>query len=103
MTRMFTLVFALLIPLVGVRAQAPRADVISPDDEYNAKLPITRVDLRIAQRAKQILNRPEKWNRADKRVCSIKACNNGCPTSANTFSIYCALQRATKELPGGFE
>src|SRR5262245_55949698 len=76
---------------------------ISLDDEYNVKLPVTPADLRIAQRAKQILNRPEKWDRADTRVCRVNACNSGCPTSAKTFSLYCALERATEEVTGAFE
>ena len=46
------------------------------------------------QRAKQILNTPEKWNRADNRVC---------PADAKTFSLYCALEKATDEISGNFK
>ena len=104
MTRAYLLVFALLIPLVCTKAQTSKGEIIiSPDDECNVKRPVTPVDLQIVRRAKQILDRPDKWDRADTRVCRVKACNNGCPTSAKTFSLYCALERATRELTGGFE
>src|SRR5262245_29171955 len=103
MTRAFALVFALLIPLVVARAQTPQGEIISLDDEYNVTLPASPEDLRIVQRAKQILNRPEKWDRSDTRVCRVKACNLGCPTSAKTFSLYCTLKRATEEVTGAFE
>jgi uncharacterized protein YkuJ len=103
MTRAFALVFVLLIPLVAARAQTPQGEIISLDDEYNLTLPASPEDLRIVQRAKQILNRPEKWDRSDTRVCHVKACNLGCPTLAQTFSLYCALKRATEEVTRRFE
>jgi len=103
MIRTFALVFALLIPFLAAREQTPQGKIISLDDEYNVKLPVTPADLRIAQRAKQILNRPEKWDRADTRVCRVSACNSGCATLAKTFSLYCALERATEEVTGAFE
>jgi hypothetical protein len=103
MTRAYLLVLTLLITLVCTKAQTSKGEIISPDDEYNVKRFVTPVDLQIARRAKQILDRPDKWDRADTRVCRVKACNNGCPTSAKMFSLYCALERATRELTGGFE
>ncbi|MGA8702158.1 MAG: hypothetical protein WB625_10970 [Candidatus Sulfotelmatobacter sp.] len=45
-------------------------------------------------RARQILNSQSKWNRADTRVC---------PADARTFSLYCALEKATDEVSGKFE
>jgi hypothetical protein len=99
----YLLIVALLIPPVCTKAQTREGDIISLDDEYNAKRSVTPVDVQIAQRAKQIIDRPEKWDRADTRVCRVKACNSGCLASAKTFSLYCALERATKELTGGFE
>jgi hypothetical protein len=60
----------------------------------NARPPVTKADVRIAQRAREILNSPEKWNRADNRVC---------PATAKTFSLYCALEKATDEVSGNFE
>lgn len=46
------------------------------------------------RRAKEILGSPDKWNRADNRICS---------PDAKTFSLYCALEKATQELSDKFE
>ena len=56
--------------------------------------PVTEADVRIVQRARQILDSPAKWNRADTRVC---------PKDAATFSLYCALEKATQEVSGNFQ
>jgi hypothetical protein len=60
----------------------------------NASPPVTKADMAIVKRASQILDSPAKWNRADNRVC---------PTGAKTFSLYCALERATEEISKNFE
>lgn len=62
--------------------------------DSNVKPPVTETDVRIVQRAQEILNAPEKWNRED---------NRRCPASATTFSIYCALVKATVEITGSFQ
>jgi len=59
-----------------------------------ARPPVTRADLEIVKRAREILNSPSKWNRADNRIC---------PEKAKTFSLYCALEKATTEKSGKFE
>jgi hypothetical protein len=84
---------AVLIVATTLRAQAPQNNSSAPDDP-DARPPVTRDDVRIVQRAKQILNSPEKWNRADNRVC---------PAEAETFSLYCALEKATDEVSGNFK
>jgi len=75
----------------------------SDENPYNVRPPVTPTDLRIAQRAKELLNTPAKWNRADTRLCHVKACKSGCPKNAKTFSLYCALANATTEVTGDFE
>ena len=55
---------------------------------------MTKADVRIVQRAREILNSQSEWNRADTRVC---------PADAKTFSLYCALEKATDEVTGKFE
>jgi len=70
---------------VYLRAQA---------DDPNARPPVTKADIDIVRRASQILNSPAKWNRADDRVC---------PPDAKTFSLYCALEKATEEVDRSFE
>lgn len=72
---------------LGVSAQ-------SPPDNPDAKPPLIKADLQIVQRAREILDSPAKWNRADNRVC---------PEAAKTFSLYCALETATSEVMGHFE
>jgi len=55
---------------------------------------VSKADVEIVRRAKQILDSPAKWNRADDR---------NCPKGAKTFSLYCALEMATDEVSGKFE
>jgi len=62
-------------------------------DDPDARLPVTRTDLWIAQRAGKIVDSPEKWNRSDNRIC---------PSAAKTFSLYCALETASLEIGGAF-
>ena len=63
-------------------------------DDPEARPPVTKADVRIVQRAQEILSSPSRWNRADTREC---------PIDAKTFSLYCALEKATTELSGKFE
>jgi hypothetical protein len=62
-------------------------------DGSDARPPVAKVDLEIVRRAREILDSPSKWNRADNRVC---------PETAKTFSLYCALEKATTEKTGSF-
>src|SRR5215471_10079641 len=66
----------------------------SAQDDSNARPPVTAADIQIVQKARKILDSPAKWNRADTRVC---------PDDAKTFSLYCALEKATKEVSKEFE
>jgi hypothetical protein len=63
-------------------------------DDPQARPPVTKVDVEIVKRASEILNSPSRWNRADNRIC---------PETAKTFSLYCALEKATTEKSGQFE
>ncbi len=51
------------------------------------------VDREIVERASRILADERAWNRAD---------NRRCPDAATTWSIYCAMQKATVEAAGAF-
>ena len=51
------------------------------------------LDRQIVERASKILTSDAVWNRADNRKCD---------PSATTWSIYCALERASIEVTGGF-
>jgi hypothetical protein len=75
----------------GVRAQVAATQSV---DDSKVRPPVTKEDLQIIKRAREILDAPAKWNRADNREC---------PAEAKTFSLYCALQRATVEVSGKAE
>jgi hypothetical protein len=63
-------------------------------NDSDAYRPVTKADLQIVQRAREILNDPSKWDQADTRKCS---------DDAQTFSLYCSLEKATKEVSGSFQ
>jgi hypothetical protein len=77
------------IPLlvVGTRAQ-------NAADDSQVKPPVAKADIEIVRRAREILSSPAKWNRADTRDC---------PADEKTFSLYCALEKATDEVSAHFE
>jgi hypothetical protein len=66
---------------------------LSAQNDSEVRPPVTKADLEIVRRAAKILDSPSKWNRADSRVC---------PKGAKTFSLYCALEKATDEVSGNF-
>jgi hypothetical protein len=68
--------------------------LLAQADDPDARPPVIKADIEIVRRAAQILDSPEKWNRADNRVC---------PSDAKTFSLYCALEKATDEVTKTFE
>jgi hypothetical protein len=85
----FSMLAAMLIA-DSLRGQTAGGAGESPE----ARPPVSKADVRIVQRAREILNSPAKWDRADTRVC---------PADAKTFSLYCALEKATNEVSGKFE
>jgi hypothetical protein len=66
-----------------VRFRVDTAHEIAPGD----------LDREIVKRAALILSSESVWNRADDRRC---------PSTATTWSIYCAMERATIEVTGAF-
>jgi hypothetical protein len=86
-----TLLVTLIMPATLLIARSVKAQVAS--DDSDARPPVAKVDLEIVKRAREILDSPSKWNRADNRVC---------PATAKTFSLYCALEKATTEKTGSF-
>ncbi|HUA20615.1 MAG TPA: hypothetical protein VMB25_17830, partial [Bryobacteraceae bacterium] len=57
-------------------------------DDSQARPPVSQADIQIVRRAREILNSPAVWNRADTREC---------PAAETKFSLYCALEKATEE------
>lgn len=90
--RMFAAFLMLAAMLIAESLQGQTAGGAGDDPE--ARPPVSKADVRIVQRAREILKSPLVWNRADTRVC---------PADAKTFSLYCALEKATNEVSGKFE
>jgi hypothetical protein len=60
----------------------------------DANPPVSKLDIEIVHRTRQILDSEAKWNRADNRKC---------PPTQTTYSLYCALEVATTEVAKSFE
>src|ERR1017187_7040787 len=87
-----TSVFLLVVIVAGVPAapaQTPPAKKTVQADDSNARPPVTKNDLAIVRLADQILDSETRWNRADTRFF---------PDTAKTFSLYCAWEKASKEV-----
>jgi hypothetical protein len=77
------------VTLVGDQGMATLRFRVAED----AQVEPTDIDFRIVQWASEILKTEAVWNRADDRTCA---------PDAKTWSLYCALQRASVEVSGGF-
>jgi hypothetical protein len=64
----------------------------SPEVESRNR-PVTGDDLRILQRADQILASPAVWNRKDTRTCK---------PADRTWSLFCALENASLDVLGAY-
>jgi hypothetical protein len=86
---------AVLLLAVSVRAQnLAGQNAQNGADDSEVRPPVTKADVQIVEHAQKILDSPAKWNRADTRIC---------PADAKTFSLYCALEKATYEVTGSFK
>jgi hypothetical protein len=77
-------------------AQTPQAPGIfapSSDDLERRDQAVTEEDLRILQRADEILSSPAVWNRQDTRECS---------RTDRTWSLFCALEKASLDVLGEY-
>src|ERR1700733_4214522 len=89
------ILLAMLILAASAHAQLKPGQPIPKDNDNDyVRPPVSKMDIEIVKRAQEILNSPAVWNRNDNRVC---------PKSAKTFSLYCALKKATDEVTGNFE
>ena len=80
---------AMPAPYVSASAYKPT----SPEAEQR-DLPVTTQDLSILDRADTLLSDAAKWNRQDDRVCT---------PGDTTWSLFCALQRASVEVLGAYD
>jgi hypothetical protein len=83
--------FAVLMSVL-MTAGAAKAQT-SSQKPYEVRPPATQAEVEIVQRARELLNSPAKWNRAD---------NRRCPATETKFSLYCALEEATYEVTEDF-
>lgn len=81
------------VTLIFVGAAVVHATTVQLEDDSQSRPPVSKSDVEIVKKARQILNSPEQWNRADNRTC---------PDSETKFSLYCALEKATSEVTGEF-
>ena len=90
-----SVVLSLLCSAISYARQAQeKSQAAQNSDDADARPPVTKADLQIVRRARKILSSPAVWNRADTREC---------PANEKTFSIYCALEKATDEVGGNFQ
>jgi hypothetical protein len=61
--------------------------------DASREVPSSALDREILERAGTILSSESAWNRADNRKC---------PPAATSWSLYCAMERATIEVTGAF-
>lgn len=85
------LILGLAIMLPG--AAPPQPPETTPEYEQRDQ-PVTQEDLRILQRADEILSDASKWDRHDDRVCAAED---------RTWSLFCALQKASIEVLGEYQ
>lgn len=82
-----------VVTFVFVAAATMRLTAAQSQDDSQSRPRTSKSDVEIVKKARQILDSPEKWNRAD---------NRDCPDGETKFSLYCALEKATYEVTGDF-
>ena len=90
---------AALLLLVGCASTPPETPCgassnCSAESNEDRIQPVTAEDLRILDRAAELLSDANRWNRHDTRKC---------PKDAPTVSLFCALQQATIEVLGRYD
>jgi hypothetical protein len=82
-------------PIASTPPASPREAGPSAKPAYEEREQlVSKEDLRILERAREILSNASKWNRKDNRECRAEA---------TTWSIYCALHDASLEVLGRYE
>ncbi len=73
--------------------QFASSTTLSFDLDASQEVRPNALDQKIVRKAAAILSTAAAWNRADNREC---------PSGATTWSVYCALEKATLDVTGGF-
>jgi hypothetical protein len=82
-----------VVVLVSAIAVTMPATAAQSADDPQARPSVSKSDVLIVMKAREILSSPEKWNRED---------NRSCPKTESKFSLYCALEKATYEVTHNF-
>lgn len=83
-----------LASTVSVTAVLAQNTAVPTSDELERRdQPVTNEDLRILQRANQILASSTVWNRHDTRICN---------PADKTWSLFCALEKASLDVLGEY-
>ena len=85
---------ALRLKVGGPNAPTALPKPASAPIDSEAKPAVTKADVEIVRRARQILDSSSKWNRIGTKDC---------PADAKTFGLYCALAKAATEITGAFD
>ena len=94
-----TMIGTAMLVAVGCARTEPHAEWTPSYQPTSAELerrdqPVTNEDLLILQRAAEILSDEAVWNRKDNRVCE---------EGDTTWSLFCALHKASIEILGEYE
>jgi hypothetical protein len=93
-TKMNTILRTCVVGLISATTATMPLTAAQLSDDSQSRPPVSKADVLIVLKARQLLNSPARWNRADNRKC---------PIAETRFSLYCALERATYEVTGKFE
>ena len=78
----------------GPKTGGATAQSVSAPGGSESKPAVTKADIEIAKRARQILDSPSKWDHSG---------TQDCPVDAKIFSLYCALVKAAIDVNGVFD
>jgi len=73
---------------------APSSYPATTPEAEQRNMPVSPADLRILEMADALLSDPSRWNRHDDRSCTPED---------TTWSLFCALQRASIEVLGSYD
>ena len=76
----------------AIRSASHEGDSVKLTIAANNQLPPTANDIKIIERALELLSSEASWNRQDTRKC---------PPDPKAWSLFCGLRQATTEISGG--
>lgn len=83
---------SILILLISGCAQTENGLVFGVPDYEKRDIKVSQQDLEILKKVKEILSKRDAWSKDSVRVCQ----------GSDKYSIYCALEKASKEVLGKY-